>query len=618
MGVGVDQRVGTSVAGYTIERLLGRGGMGAVYLAEDTALARKVALKLLSPELAENERFRERFLRESRVAASLDHPHVVPIYQAGEADGVLYIAMRYVEGTDLKALLEREGPLEPSRALALCEQVAGALDAAHARGLVHRDVKPANVLLDEAGHAYLADFGLTKQASSISGLTGTGQLVGTVDYVAPEQVKGEPVGGSADEYALACVLYQCLAGEPPFTRESEVATLWAQVHEPAAGVSERRPELSSALDGVLAKGLAKEPSERYGSCTNLVQAARQALAAPGPTAVSRPARPRLRLVALAVATLVVAAAAIAIVALRGGGSITVAPNSVAIIDPATNEVVDQVPVGTRPEAVAVSQGSAWIANLDSKTLSRINAQTGKVKTIFLGQDVFPSDIAADEEAVWVANGPYDSVVRVSADSNTPVKTIATPPCGSGPSDASIATGEGAVWFVCGVVFARIDPSNNDLQPATYLGDRPHGIAAGLGAVWVSNTAENTVSRIDTPTNQIIERPTVAASPRGVDVGEGAVWVAGFDADAVSRLEVEPGSPVSSDSIPVGDEPVDVAVGDGAVWVVNSGDGTVSRIDPRSRQVVATIHVGNAPAGIDVGAGAVWVTVKARESTGLER
>ena len=618
MGVGVDQRVGTSVAGYTIERLLGRGGMGAVYLAEDTALARKVALKLLSPELAENERFRERFLRESRLAASLDHPHVVPIYQAGEADGVLYIAMRYVEGTDLKALLAREGALEPARALALCEQVAGALDTAHARGLVHRDVKPANVLLDEAGHAYLADFGLTKQASSISGLTGTGQLVGTVDYVAPEQVKGEPVGGRADEYALACVLYQCLAGEAPFTRESEVATLWAQVHEPAAGVSERRPELSSALDGVLAKGLAKEPSERYGSCTNLVQAARQALAAPGPTAVSRPARPRLRLVALAVATLVVAAAAIAIVALRGGGSITVAPNSVAIIDPATNDVVGQVPVGTRPEAVAVSQGSAWIANLDSKTLSRINAQTRKVKTIFLGQDVFPSDIAADEEAVWVANGPYDSVVRVSADSNTPVKTIATPPCGSGPSDASIATGEGAVWFVCGVVFARIDPSNNDLQPATYLGDRPHGIAAGLGAVWVSNTAENTVSRIDTPTNQIIERPTVAASPRGVDVGEGAVWVAGFDADAVSRLEVEPGSPVSSDSIPVGDEPVDVTVGDGAVWVVNSGDGTVSRIDPRSRQVVATIHVGNAPAGIDVGAGAVWVTVKARESTGLER
>jgi len=616
MGVGVDQRVGTSVAGYTIERLLGRGGMGAVYLAEDTALARKVALKLLSPELAENERFRERFLRESRLAASLDHPHVVPIYQAGEADGVLYIAMRYVEGTDLKALLAREGALEPARALALCEQVAGALDTAHARGLVHRDVKPANVLLDEAGHAYLADFGLTKQASSISGLTGTGQLVGTVDYVAPEQVKGEPVGGRADEYALACVLYQCLAGEAPFTRESEVATLWAQVHEPAAGVSERRPELSSALDGVLAKGLAKEPSERYGSCTNLVQAARQALAAPGPTAVSRPARPRLRLVALAVATLVVAAAAIAIVALRGGGSITVAPNSVAIIDPATNEVVGQVPVGTRPEAVAVSRGSAWIANLDSKSLSRINPQTRKAKTIFLGEDVFPSDIAADDEAIWVANGPYDSVVRVSTDSNTPIKTIPTPSCGS--PDASVATGEGAVWFVCGVVFARIDPTNNDLQPATYLGDRPHGIAAGLGAVWVSNTAENTVSRVSTETKRIIGRERVAASPRGVAVGEGAVWVTGFDQDAVTRLEFEPGLPVRLDIIPVGDGPVDVAVGESAVWVVNSGDGTVSRIDPRSRQVVATIHVGNAPAGIDVGAGAVWVTVQAHESAGLER
>src|SRR5215211_6625156 len=243
MGVGVDQRVGTSVAGYTIERLLGRGGMGAVYLAEDTALARKVALKLLSPELAENERFCERFLRESRLAASLDHPHVVPIYQAGEADGVLYIAMRYVEGTDLKALLAREGALEPARALALCEQVAGALDAAHQRGLVHRDVKPANVLIDEAGHAYLADFGLTKQTSSISGLTGTGELVGTVDYVAPEQVRGGEVGAAADQYALACLLYECLTGEPPFRRESDVAALWAHVEEAATPPSEQRPDL---------------------------------------------------------------------------------------------------------------------------------------------------------------------------------------------------------------------------------------------------------------------------------------------------------------------------------------------------------------------------------------
>jgi serine/threonine protein kinase len=222
---------GTGVAGYRVERLLGRGGMGAVYLAEDTSLGRKVALKLLGPELAADERFRERFLRESKLAASLDHRGIVPIYQAGESDGTLFIAMRYVEGSDLRTVLG-EGALEPARAIATLEQVADALDAAHASGLVHRDVKPGNILLDTRGHAYLSDFGLTKQASSQSGLTQTGQLVGTLDYVAPEQIEGREVDGRADVYSLTCVLYECLTGTKPFARESEVATLWAHINEP--------------------------------------------------------------------------------------------------------------------------------------------------------------------------------------------------------------------------------------------------------------------------------------------------------------------------------------------------------------------------------------------------
>jgi serine/threonine protein kinase len=201
--VKLDQRIGTELGGYRIVEQIGQGGSSVVYRAEHVRLGRPAALKLFSPGPGQDD-FSERFLRESRLAASLDHPNLVPIHQAGEAEGVLFIAMRYVEGTDLRALLEQEGPLEPERAVALCEQIAGALDAAHRRGLVHRDVKPANVLLDGEVHAYLADFGLTKQTSSISGLTGTGELVGTVDYVAPEQVKGEPVDGRSDQYALAC------------------------------------------------------------------------------------------------------------------------------------------------------------------------------------------------------------------------------------------------------------------------------------------------------------------------------------------------------------------------------------------------------------------------------
>src|SRR5687768_5510793 len=223
---------GTTFAGYRVDSLVGRGGMGVVYRATDLSLERPVALKLVAPELAENERFRARFLREPRLAASLDHPNVIPIYEAGEHDGQLYLAMRYVEGSDLKALLEREGKLSPERTIAILAQVASALDAAHRRGLVHRDVKPANVLLDEDRHVYLTDFGITKQLGRAS--TDTGQMVGTLDYLAPEQIRGETVEARTDCYSLACVLYECLSGKPPFHRETEAETMWAHMQEQPA------------------------------------------------------------------------------------------------------------------------------------------------------------------------------------------------------------------------------------------------------------------------------------------------------------------------------------------------------------------------------------------------
>src|SRR5262245_44818203 len=220
MSVSADPRIGSDFLGYRIEALLGRGGMSVVYRARHTALDRNVALKLLAPELAEDARFRERFLRESKLAASLDHPSIVPVYDAGEVEGQLYIAMRYVEGSDLGQLLREEGALEPRRALLLVGQLADALDFAHGRGLVHRDVKPSNALLDLREHAYLADFGLTKTASDRSAAAVTGRIVGTVDYAAPEQIEGRPVDGRADVYSIGCLLYECLVGVVPFPRES--------------------------------------------------------------------------------------------------------------------------------------------------------------------------------------------------------------------------------------------------------------------------------------------------------------------------------------------------------------------------------------------------------------
>ena len=234
--------VGTQIAGYRLEEEIGRGGMGVVYRAHDVALERSVALKLLAPALAEDPEFRERFLVESRLAASLDHPNVVPVYDAGEVEGQLYLAMRYVEGSDLKRLLADEGKLEPARAIAVCSQIANALDAAHARGLVHRDVKPSNVLLDEREHAYLADFGLTRRLTDAAPDFDAGLSLGTPAYVAPEQIEGKDVDGRADQYSLACLLHECLTGEPPFPRGSEAATLFAHLEEPppaAPGLDER-------------------------------------------------------------------------------------------------------------------------------------------------------------------------------------------------------------------------------------------------------------------------------------------------------------------------------------------------------------------------------------------
>ena len=278
MRVSDDPRVGTQLAGYRVQALLGRGGMSVVYLAEDVRLRRNVALKLLASHLAEDATFRERFLRESQLAASIDHPNIVPIYEAGELGELLFIAMRYVEGADLKERL-RHGPLEPREAIGILAQVASALDAAHARGLVHRDVKPSNVLLDTGAgldgsdHAYLADFGLTKRLTDESGTGDDGHLMGTIDYVAPEQITGEDVDGRADVYSLGCVLYECLAGEPPFRRKSDVAVVFAHLEAEPPPLSAERPELPVALDAVIARALAKDPEQRYSTCRELARAA---------------------------------------------------------------------------------------------------------------------------------------------------------------------------------------------------------------------------------------------------------------------------------------------------------------------------------------------------------
>jgi hypothetical protein len=381
MGAG-GPAAGSRVAGYWLEEQIGRGGMAVVFRARDERLARPVALKVLSPALAADEEFRRRFIRESRSAAAVDHPHIIPVFEAGEADGVLFLAMRYVPGGDAGSLVRRVGPLDPARAAGIVTAVASALDAAHAAGLVHRDVKPGNMLIDtrpgQAGHVYLSDFGLTKGAASTA-LTGTGHFLGTLDYCAPEQITGGAVDGRTDEYALACAAFELLAGRPPFARDDTTAVLYAQLSEVPPLLAGVRPDLPSGVDGVLRRALAKAPGDRYASCGEFAAALGAALSQPGP---GRPARTGSRRLgwasAVAGIAIVAAAGAAAAVVLTsntgknpgpsaGSGTVNgtarsapVTPGSTADVTPAASGQ------GAAPtQAVSTPSPGIWIAQLAS-------------------------------------------------------------------------------------------------------------------------------------------------------------------------------------------------------------------------------------------------------------
>jgi serine/threonine protein kinase len=352
--VGVD----SVVAGFRVKSLIGQGAMGAVYLAEDTATGAQVALKVLAPELSQDERFRQRFLRESQLAASLDSAHAVRTIGSGEENGVLYLAMAYVVGSDLRRLLQDEGRLEPARAIALVGQVAEALDAAHRAGLVHRDVKPGNILLDQRAdgeQAFICDFGLARHVSSVSSLTGDRGFVGTIDYVPPEQIEGRALDGRADVYSLGCVLYECLAGRRPFARESELSVVFAHLHDAPASISGIRRELPTPFDDVFTTALAKSPDDRFATCGELAAAATAALQG---KALARPSRQRRRGLAAAGVLVAVGVALGGILATRNGNPTVITQTSIG-----------GARVGLSPQSYRLSGSSGRLVNQPQATKS---------------------------------------------------------------------------------------------------------------------------------------------------------------------------------------------------------------------------------------------------------
>jgi serine/threonine-protein kinase len=627
--------------------------MGVVYRATQERLGRPVALKVIAPGLAGDEAFRERFVRESALAGAIDHPNVVPVYGAGEADGRLYLAMRWVDGDDLRELVERDGALEPARAVEVVAAVAEALDAAHRRGLVHRDVKPANILVGE--HVYLGDFGLARDAADDRerGVTKTGQFVGTVEYVAPEQVLGKPASAATDVYGLGCVLFFALTGRSPFAQRSDYEMMTAHLNEAPPRVSDHVPSVPAALDAVAARALEKDPADRFASAADLAVAARSALtsspgeaaaAAPKPSrrrarraasaapAKARPAPSRRRRAPLAVAGIALVAAAAGAFALTSGGDgddpratapaaqvaadaagVTAAAKEVAtaakgavVAELRPAAPVASVPVGDGPEGIAVDGDDVWVTNSRDDTLVRIDPSRNAVAGDPLGVGGDPDGVAAGSGVAWVASFAEGTLQRIDARDGAAVPGAAET---IGRGAEGVALGKQLVWAVSSAedTVVRFDRASGQRVGAPIgVGKEPIGVFVGPNGVWVTNSADGTVTRIDAATSDILGTTRVGRAPRGIVEAAGSVWVANSGDGTVSRLDARTGRPIGA-PIRVGRDPRELAAGAGSIWVANNDDNTVSRIDARSGRIVGQpIPVGREPLGIAFGAGAVWV------------
>jgi serine/threonine protein kinase len=582
-----ESRTGEIVAGFRVESLLGEGAMGTVYLAEETSTGRRVALKLLAPELARDERFRRRFLRETELAASLDHPHVVPTLTSGEEDGTLYLAMAYVEGSDLRKLLRREGRLEPERALELIEQVAGALDAAHGTGLVHRDVKPGNILVEhdaQGEHAYVCDFGLARHVSSVSSLTSDRGFVGTIDYVPPEQIEGGTIDGRADVYSLGCVLYECLAGAGPFDRDSELSVLFAHLNDPPPRLTAVRPELPAAFDSVVETALAKSPDDRYATCAELVNAGRAALRG---EVLARRRRGRRALVAAA-ALLVAAGATAAGLLLSSSGSarhkalptLPLHANALNLIDAKSPRLTSTVGYGTRLAAsfpavdVLVTKRFAWLLLVGKQRLVRYDLATRKPAGIVRLPWLPGSRMAAGGGSIWVTQDGGQAVWGIGARSGKIRHRFSF----AGDSGPGIAYGDGSLWLARAPGIVRVDPNAGHIVGRISTPGQPSAtrwLTFADGAVWMVRADNGLVVKVDPATNKVADKTPLHGFASDLTVAGGFVWVSIVPDGIAFKLTEDNLGVLSSSGI--GPDPERIAAGGGYLWIANTAAKTVSRV-----------------------------------------
>jgi DNA-binding beta-propeller fold protein YncE len=630
-----DLTLGQTLGGYRLDQVAGRGGMGVVYRATQIRLDRVVALKVIAPELASDDAFRERFQREARLLASVDDPNVVPVYEADEAEGQLFLSMRWIDGGDLADEIARTGGLDPARAQLLLAQVGSGLDAVHAHGLVHGDLKPANMLIEHrssgSDRAFLSDFGAGRSLEA----TATGNWLGTVDYVAPEVIRGASPDARSDRYGLACVLFEALTGSPPFHRDTAWATMWAHYSDPVPSACERRPALPRAVDAVLARGLAKDPDERYTSGERLLEAlsdalvsargtatgpierldappeaasaagARAAAAPPARAGAARPLGSRRGLLALGGAVLAVCAivAVVIVVASSGSSPRKVVPPAAA---PAT---ITRTPLGAGSQPIRVAVGSDDTAYVLDQFGPYVDVvQTGgEPNRIPLPSK--PRSLALDpgHKLLWVGLAS-DKLLAIALASH---RVLATIPLPLDPDDLAVLPDEVVAQQGNPGRLVRVDATRMRVVGAPVTpGGSSTALIAYQGGVLATFAFPVRLEQFNASLRRVADHSIRVALPTAMAVDSiGVLWVADYDAAEAWRLDPSSGASVAP-PVPVGQDPTGLAVSSNYVWVANAGDETVTLINSQSNSVTAAplaIHgsVGDIAAADDV-TGDAWM------------
>ena len=646
-----DLAPGMVVAGYRIDSLIGRGGMGVVYRAIQLDLERVVALKVIAPELLDDDDVRTRFLTEARAAASVDHPNVIPVHTAGEDAGVAYIAMRFVAGEDLRSLVRHGGAMDGAEAARVVAQAGAALDAIHRAGFVHRDVKPANLLVDPDGHVYLTDFGLAKMVLTHTGGTRTGQWVGTLDYVSPEQIRGGRIDARADVYALGGVLHYALTGRVPFERQGDEAKLWAQLSAPPPVPSEKRRGLPGQFDVAVVRAMAKNPDDRYPSAGDLGRAAQAAAAGRDADRAGADGRARRRRAGRGAdrarsgrrrldahrraVPQPAASAATRAAGRRGcpaggrrrrrrggvadgdddnegaarGGAATSTPTASPSPTPSPTPTREALPrlaktisnVGKRPAGIALAGGDLWITSAREGRLTRVDAATDRKRSRrpVVGPDA--AAIVAYRGSPWVAMGTDRAVLGLDGRTGEVRQRI---PVSIVPRRL-VVTRHG-VWVANGSPgpLLRYDRTTGALLQSIPVPEGVSGLIAGGDAIWVVKRSSNKLTRLEPGAARLQDWINLPGPVRTMHFARNALWIVIDGEDTIVRVDAK--DPRSQRGA-AGQGPAQAVYAGGRVYVSSQDNNTVVVLDPKSLQPVEDpIPVGFNPGAMVADDRSLWV------------